>query len=764
MKKDFKFHCTQIVLACIFALSSLWVPATGNAQAADNPALPAKVYLPLVTTDDQATHLDHDTSVIPGQYIVVFKDEMVTAASVTATAAELTVTMGGELLQTYDAALNGFALKLPTAVITDALTTLQNDSRISYIEPNRIIRLSPVETTAVITDTAEFAETEATVGAAHVDAVEIVQTNPPWGLDRIDQRTRPLNQQYNYERTGAGVEVFVIDSGIRVAHAQFQGRVLDGIDTVDGTLPAADCNGHGTHVAGIIGGATFGVAKGVNLRTVRVLGCNGTGTSDQLLAGLAYVARFRDIHPTVPLVANISIGGNVDRSIDDALRNVIAKRITVVVAAGNNNGNACNLSPARVQGALTVGATDANDARASFHNWGSNWGACLDLFAPGVSIQSAWHTSNTAVGTASGTSMAAPHVAGVAALYLQHNRMATPAEVANALIGDATLNLVTNPGSNSPNRLLYATFVCYPEYPSLPVIFGTAGNDTNLRGMAGSERICGLMGNDTIYGGSGNDAINGNQGQDTLHGETGNDILRGGQDNDTLNGGDGDDKVYGDMGDDTLNGNIGADYVAGGDGNDIVRGGQGDDTVLGDAGNDTIYGDKGNDILWGGAGADYFEYTAGDGNDTIHDFQWSVDRLRLYGVTIRSRTQIGADCQFTLSTGATIRLVNAGACNTPTATAAHTSIAPMITAAYNGLDNTITVTGYGFAADEWVSMMINETIQPAIQADANGAFEHTFTDLVSMSSDYLITVPAYSFVDDELSLTLNPVATRIASE
>jgi Ca2+-binding RTX toxin-like protein len=361
----------------------------------------------------------------------------------------------------------------------------------------------------------------------------------------------------------------------------------------------------------------------------------------------------------------MSLGGPTSSAIDTAVQNSIAAGVTYVVAAGNNNSNACNYSPARVGAALTVGATGSSDGRASF----SNFGSCLDLFAPGVGVLSSIHTSNSASATSSGTSMAAPHVAGAAAIYLQSAPAATPAQVANSILSNATPNVVGTPGTGSPNRLLYvqstSTTVCSPEYPHLPVVLGTEGDDPNLRGTAQSERICGLNGNDTIYGDQGNDVINGNQGTDTIYGDVGDDLLRGGRDNDTLYGGDGSDTIYGDLGDDVVQGNIGNDTVAGGDGNDTIRGGQNDDTVMGDAGNDLLYGDLGNDILWGGAGADFFEYYSGNGNDLIQDFQWSVDRLRLYNVTISSYTQLGADCQVNLSTGATIRLVNVGTCRNP---------------------------------------------------------------------------------------------------
>jgi subtilisin family serine protease len=281
----------------------------------------------------------------------------------------------------------------------------------------------------------------------HVVELEATQSNPPsWGLDRVDQRNLPLNSSYTYPNTASAVTAYVIDTGIRLTHSTFGGRARSGFDAVDGGS-ADDCNGHGTHVAGTVGGSQYGVAKSVRLVAVRVLNCSGSGTVAQVVAGINWVTA----NAVRPAVANMSLGGGASTSIDNAVNNSINAGITYAIAAGNSNANACNSSPARVAAAITVGATSRTDARASF----SNFGSCLDVFAPGVGITSAWRTSNTATNTISGTSMAAPHVAGVAAVILAAHPTFTPAQLRTQLVNAATTGVVTNPGSGSPNRLLF---------------------------------------------------------------------------------------------------------------------------------------------------------------------------------------------------------------------------------------------------------------------------------------------------------------------
>lgn len=312
----------------------------------------------------------------------------------------------------YHSALTGFCAFLETRQVEE----LRRDPYVSFIEPDGKVYKS------------------------------ITQSNATWGLDRIDQSNLPLNSQYTYPTTATGVHVYVIDTGIRISHNEFAGRAVIGIDTVGDGQNGNDCDGHGTHVAGTIGGTLYGVAKGVTLHAVRVLDCEGSGFNSDVIAGIDWVTANK-IHPAV---ANMSLGGSPSNALDTAVRNSINSGIVYAVAAGNSNASACNESPARVAEALTVGSTASNDRRSSF----SNKGSCVDLFAPGSSITSAGIASNSATNVFSGTSMASPHVAGVAALYRAQNPNATPTQVANALITNATPNVLSSLGTGSPNLLL----------------------------------------------------------------------------------------------------------------------------------------------------------------------------------------------------------------------------------------------------------------------------------------------------------------------
>lgn len=356
---------------------------------------------------------------IENSYIVVLDDSVVGEKGLFSiapyVASEMVGTHKGKLKHVYQNALNGFAVEM-TAEEAEALS---QDFRVKYIEEDGIV------------------------------TADATQNNPPWGLDRIDQRNRPLNATYIFNWTGAGVHAYIIDTGIRTTHSQFGGRANNVFDAFGGN--GADCNGHGTHVAGTVGGSTFGVAKSVSLHGVRVLNCSGSGSNSGVIAGVDFV-RLNRINPAV---ANMSLGGGISSALDTAVNNLSSSGVAIAVAAGNNNGaNACNTSPARAANAITVGSTTINDARSSF----SNIGTCLDLFAPGSGIQSAWFTSNTATATLSGTSMASPHVAGVAALYKQANPSASATTIRNAIVNNATTNVISNPGSGSPNRLLYSLF------------------------------------------------------------------------------------------------------------------------------------------------------------------------------------------------------------------------------------------------------------------------------------------------------------------
>ena len=350
---------------------------------------------------------------IPGEYIVVMKPS---AAMRTTSAAQAVGVAAGRVRRTYRAALDGFTASLSEG----EAAALARHPNVALVERDQVMTISTT------------------------------QSGATWGLDRIDQRNLPLSTTYSYTSTGAGVRAYIIDTGIHASHTQFTGRVGTGTDKVDNDNNPADCNGHGTHVAGTVGGTTYGVAKGVTLIGVRVLNCSGSGTTSGVIAGVDWVTA----NHVKPAVANMSLGGGASTALDNAVANSIAAGVTYAIAAGNSNARACNASPARVPSAITVGATTSTDARASY----SNWGSCLDLFAPGSSITSAWYTSNTATNTISGTSMATPHVAGVVALYLQGNPSATPATVRNALVANATSGKVTNPRSGSPNLLLFSNY------------------------------------------------------------------------------------------------------------------------------------------------------------------------------------------------------------------------------------------------------------------------------------------------------------------
>jgi aqualysin 1 len=326
------------------------------------------------------------------------------------------VGLGGRVTFSYRHAINGFAVDLPNR----AAAALASAPGVRYVEPD---------------------------GVASVVATP--QNPATWGLDRIDQESLPLNASYVYSSTASGVTAYVIDTGVLSAHEEFEGRVAKGYSAIKGGTGTEDCNGHGTHVAGTIAGKTYGVAKKATIVPVRVLGCSGQGSWSGVIAGLDWAAQHHA--DGAPAVANLSLGGGVSDSVDQAVRGLIQDGVTVVVAAGNSNADACNTSPARVLDAMTVGATTDSDARAGY----SNFGTCLDIFAPGSGITSAWHSSTTAINTISGTSMAAPHVAGAAALYLSSVPTADPAEVARVLVADATKAKVTSAGAGSPNLLLF---------------------------------------------------------------------------------------------------------------------------------------------------------------------------------------------------------------------------------------------------------------------------------------------------------------------
>jgi subtilisin family serine protease len=314
-------------------------------------------------------------------------------------------------------------------------------------------------------------------------ALDTQSPTPSWGLDRVDQRALPFSNSFTASAYGAGVDVYIVDTGIFTTHTDFSSRLRSGFSAINDRRGSNDCNGHGTHVAGTAAGATYGVAKAASIIPVRVLDCKGSGSTTGVIAGLDWIVQHHVAGK--PSVANMSLGGGVSSALDTAVQNVINDGVVMAVAAGNSNADACNSSPARAANAITVGATERTDIRASY----SNFGTCLDIFAPGSSITSAWINSTTATNTISGTSMASPHVAGVAAVLLDTNPTSTPAEIAAMLRASATPNLVTSAGTGSPNYLLYldlpdTTIVTPPAPAPTAPAAPTIGTATANRGKS----------------------------------------------------------------------------------------------------------------------------------------------------------------------------------------------------------------------------------------------------------------------------------------
>ncbi|PIL62095.1 serine protease [Acinetobacter baumannii] len=352
--------------------------------------------------------------IIKNQYIVILNKD---AGPSKDFAQNIAKQHAGKVLQSYDTVLKGFAIYLPDTAGAAFIEAMKKNPHVLSVESDTIV---------------------------NIDAT--TQSNPDWGLDRIDQKALPLNSTYSYLQTGSGTTAYIVDTGILSSHQEFSGRVLSGYTAISDGNGTTDCNGHGTHVAGTVGGTTYGVAKNVNLVPIRILGCDGSGASSNVIAGLDWILK----NGKKPAVVNMSLGGEANASLDSAVENLFNNGYVMVVAAGNSNTDACSSSPARVSKAITVAATDSTDTRASY----SNYGSCVDIFAPGSQINSSWIGSNTATKVLNGTSMATPHVVGVVAEMLQSTPTATPQTTSTNLLNQASNNVVKNP-SGSPNRLLY---------------------------------------------------------------------------------------------------------------------------------------------------------------------------------------------------------------------------------------------------------------------------------------------------------------------
>lgn len=372
--------------------------------------------------------------IIKDKYLVIFKKNLYsrndTPEKVRESAKALVQKQKGKVHHTYTKVFNGFSATLNAS----AMMALMRNPNVQEIVPDRTISLE-------------------------LPQPSYVQTSPTWGIDRIDQRAKSLDSKYNYQFTGAGVKAYIIDSGINFDHAELEGRASFGFDAFSDGRNGLDCNGHGTHVAGTVGSKTYGVAKGVSLIAVRVLDCNGSGSLSGVVAGMDWVGA----NNSGPAVVNMSLGASKNLTLNQAVASLSALNVNVVVAAGNSNLDACNSSPASAPAAITVGASDSSDIRASF----SNYGNCVDLFAPGVSITSIWNSSNSALAVLNGTSMASPHVAGVAALYLEENPSLTSAKLTEAIAGASTKYAISSSRSVN-NHLVHSFNIQAPTLPKAP--------------------------------------------------------------------------------------------------------------------------------------------------------------------------------------------------------------------------------------------------------------------------------------------------------